>query len=437
MKNLNSILLSTFAAALGGLLFGFDSSVISGALQSIKPYFGLDEISLGFSVSSAVIGCAIGAGTAGFLSDRIGRKTMLLITAILFAVSSIGTAIPESFAVFVFFRILCGISIGAVSVLSPTYIAEIAPADIRGRLVSLNQLMIVIGILVAYFSNYLLKGQGENDWRLMLGAGALPAILFFVCLLFAPESPRWLMKKGKKAEAEKVLAKIGSSIQTEMMAIGHGVDANLVPISELFKGKMAKVFILGLVLACLQQITGINAIIYYAPVIFEKTGGDSFLQTVMVGLVNLTFTFVAIGLIDKLGRKSLMMYGSAGMGIALLLLIYAFISKQLEGYLVLISILGYIASFAASLAPIMWVVVTEIYPNKIRGTAMSVAIAAHWSCTFLVTQTFPFILEKIGGEVAFGIFSLLSFFTLFFVWKYIPETKNKSLEQIQEELGVS
>ncbi|MCU0393493.1 MAG: MFS transporter, partial [Thermoflexibacter sp.] len=222
MKNLNSILLSTFAAALGGLLFGFDSSVISGALQSIKPYFGLDEISLGFSVSSAVIGCAIGAGTAGFLSDRIGRKTMLLITAILFAVSSIGTAIPESFAVFVFFRILCGISIGAVSVLSPTYIAEIAPADIRGRLVSLNQLMIVIGILVAYFSNYLLKGQGENDWRLMLGAGALPAILFFVCLLFAPESPRWLMKKGKKAEAEKVLAKIGSSIQTEMMAIGHG-----------------------------------------------------------------------------------------------------------------------------------------------------------------------------------------------------------------------
>ncbi|MCU0390150.1 MAG: MFS transporter, partial [Thermoflexibacter sp.] len=190
-------------------------------------------------------------------------------------------------------------------------------------------------------------------------------------------------------------------------------------------------------LACLQQITGINAIIYYAPVIFEKTGGDSFLQTVMVGLVNLTFTFVAIGLIDKLGRKSLMMYGSAGMGIALLLLIYAFISKQLEGYLVLISILGYIASFAASLAPIMWVVVTEIYPNKIRGTAMSVAIAAHWSCTFLVTQTFPFILEKIGGEVAFGIFSLLSFFTLFFVWKYIPETKNKSLEQIQEELGVS
>jgi sugar porter (SP) family MFS transporter len=441
MKNITFVLFSTFAAALGGLLFGFDSSVISGALQSIKPFFELDEVGLGFSVSSAVIGCAIGAGTAGYASDLIGRKKMLLITAILFAISSIGTAIPNSFAVFVIFRVLCGISIGAVSVLSPTYIAEIAPANIRGRLVSLNQLMIVIGILVAYFSNYLIKNQigGENDWRIMLGVGALPALLFFLALLSAPESPRWLMKKGRNSAAEKILAKIGNAenAQKEIADISHGIDEAKVPVSDLFRGKMAKVFSLGLVLACLQQLVGINAVIYYAPTIFEKTGGDEFLQTVMVGLVNLTFTFVAIWLIDKVGRKLLMIYGSAGMGISLLLLIFAFITNQLEGYLVLISILGYIASFAASLAPITWVVVTEIFPNKIRGTAMSVAIAAHWSCTFLVTQTFPYILEKIGGQYAFGIFSALSFFTLFFVWKYIPETKGKSLEQIQAELGVA
>lgn len=441
MKNSSFVLLSTFAAALGGLLFGFDSSVISGALKSIQPFFGLDAVGVGFSVSSAVIGCAIGAGTAGYMSDLIGRKKMLIVTSILFAVSSIGTSIPDSFAVFVFFRILCGISIGAVSVLSPTYIAEIAPANIRGRLVSLNQLMIVIGILVAYFSNYLIKQQasGENDWRIMLGIGALPAVLFFSALLFAPESPRWLMKKGKTAEAENILTKIGGSVNAKnaVAEMSHGLDEEKVPIGELFKGKMAVVFTLGLVLACLQQLVGINAVIYYAPTIFAKTGGDEFFQTVMVGVVNLTFTFVAIWLIDKVGRKLLMIYGSAGMGISLLLLVFAFITDQLAGNMVLFSILGYIASFAASLAPITWVVVTEIFPNKIRGTAMSVAIAAHWSCTFLVTQTFPYILEKIGGQYAFGIFAAISFFTLFFVWKYIPETKGKSLEQIQKELGVA
>jgi sugar porter (SP) family MFS transporter len=438
MKNINYVLLSTFAAALGGLLFGFDSSVISGALQSIKPFFGLDEVGLGFSVSSAVAGCAIGAGTAGYLSDMIGRKKMLIITAVLFGVSSIGTAIPDSFAVFVFFRVLCGISIGAVSVLSPTYITEIAPADIRGRLVSLNQLMIVIGILVAYFSNYLIQGSGENDWRLMLGVGVLPALLFLSALVFAPESPRWLMRKGMKAEALAILEKVGGKAHAkqEMEEIQNTVNEPSLPISYLFKGNMRKVFFLGLMLACLQQVTGINAVIYYAPVIFAKTGSDPFLQTVLVGLVNLTFTFVAIWLIDKVGRKPLMLYGAAGMGVSLLLLVFAFITNQLAGYLVLISILGYIASFAASLAPIMWVVVTEIFPNKMRGTAMSVAIAAHWSCTFLVTQTFPFILEQIGGEVAFGLFSALSFFTVFFVWKYIPETKGKSLEQIENELGI-
>jgi MFS transporter, SP family, arabinose:H+ symporter len=438
MKNTSFVLLSTFAAALGGLLFGFDSSVISGALKSIQPFFQLDEVGVGFSVSSAVIGCAIGAGTAGYMSDLIGRKTMLLITAVLFAVSSIGTAIPDSFTVFVIFRVLCGISIGAVSVLSPTYIAEIAPAKIRGQLVSLNQLMIVIGILVAYFSNFLIQKNGLGDWRIMLGVGAAPAVLFFIALLFAPESPRWLMKKGRKEEAEKILAKIGSrGSAAEMAEMSHGIDDEKVPISDLFKGKMATVFTLGLVLACLQQLVGINAVIYYAPTIFAKTGGDEFFQTVMVGCVNLTFTFVAIWLIDKVGRKPLMIYGSVGMGVSLLLLVYAFVSDQLAGNMVLFSILGYIASFAASLAPITWVVVTELFPNKIRGTAMSVAIAAHWSCTFLVTQTFPYILEKIGGQYAFGIFALISFFTLFFAWKYIPETKGKTLEQIQKELGVA
>ena len=437
------LLITTFSAALGGLLFGFDSSVISGAVDAVALYFQLDDVALGFSVSSAVLGSAAGAGLAGSLSDKFGRKKMLLLTAVLFAVSSVGSSVAYSFPLFIVSRILCGLSIGAVSVLSPTYITEIAPAQIRGRLVSLNQLMIVIGILMAYFSNYLLADSGDSAWRYMLGTGAFPATLFFMAILFAPESPRWLLQRGRNAEAEKILFKIGGAAYvqeaTADLQKNHTQNAlGLGNIGELFKGKMFKVFIIGVALACLQQVTGINAIIYYAPTIFKSVGSENaFMNTVLVGVVNLAFTFVAIWLIDRLGRKPLMVYGAAGMALSLSVLVWAFFANKVEGMIVLLSILGYIASFAASLAPIMWVVVTEIFPNKIRGIAMAVCITLHWSCTFLVTQTFPWILNNIGGGVAFGIFAVLSVFTVVFVQLYVPETKGKSLEQIERELGVS
>ncbi|MCS7019379.1 MAG: sugar porter family MFS transporter [Cytophagales bacterium] len=441
----NFLLFVTFIAAFGGFLFGFDTAVIAGAIPFVKTYFQLDEIGEGWAVGCAIIGCAIGAASSGALSDRLGRKPVLIATGFFFTISAIVTAIATSFNIFIIFRIVGGLGIGAASVLCPTYISEISPAHVRGRLVSLNQLMIVIGILVVYISNYLLVGVGENNWRWMLGVETAPALIFLLALLFVPESPRWLVQRNRSQEALAVLTKINGAAfaQNAMIEIKASLandTREAVGFNNLFKGKMGYVITIGTLLACFQQITGINAIIYYAPTIFMKAGagiGSAFWQSVIIGVINLTFTFVAIWLIDHAGRKSLMLWGSAGMAVSLGILVTAFAMNQLEGYWVLFAILGYIASFAASLAPVMWVVVAEMYPNRIRGAAMSFSIFLHWSSTFLVVQTFPWLLQNAGGAVAFGIFAVLSVITFLFVQRFIPETKGKSLEEIQMQLGLS
>lgn len=443
MKKRSYVYLITLVAAIGGFLFGFDTAVISGANPFIKTYFSLSNIGLGWAVGSLVLGCMIGAASAGQLSDLFGRKRMLIITSVVFALSAFGSALATAFWFFVISRIICGTAVGAASLLSPTYIAEIAPAGARGKLVSLNQLAITIGILVVYFTNYLLVSTGDQNWRFMLGSEILPAIIFFLLLFLVPESPRWLVKNGQRDAALKTLTNLGGSDHADQQL--REIDKTLqdkrkVHLAALFRGSMRKVMILGILLAAFQQITGINAIIYFAPTIFAKTGiatSSAFLQSVIVGAVNVGFTFVALALIDRIGRKPLMLVGSAGMAVSLFVLVGAFALNRLHGFIVLISVLCYIASFAASLAPVMWVVTSEIYPNKFRGAAMSVSTAISWMCTYLVVQTFPWMLNNMGGAVAFGVFAVLSVVTFFFIMLFIPETKGKSLEEIERELGLS
>ena len=444
MKNKAYVITITFIAALGGFLFGFDTAVISGANPFIQRYFLLNELSLGWAVSSVIVGCIIGAFSAGFVSDLFGRKKVLIVTAVLFTLSAIGTALATDFSFFIIARILGGIGVGAASAMSPTYIAEISPANQRGRLVSINQLTIVIGILVVYFTNRQFASSfGEESWRWMLGSEAVPAVLFFLLLFIIPESPRWLYKNHQPEKAREVLRKLEGEehVQEELAEIEATLqgDTEKVAFGDLFKGGMAKVMLIGIVLAMLQQLVGINAIIYYAPTIFASAGAgleSALTQTVAIGAVNLTFTFVAIWLVDRTGRRPLLLAGSLGMTVSLSLLVLSFASDVLGGYGVLFSILGYIASFAATHAAVMWVLVSEIFPNKYRGSAMSVALFFHWSSTYLVTQTFPWLLANRGGAFAFGIFAVISALSFFFVWFFIPETKGKSLEQIENDMNL-
>ncbi|MEM8965156.1 MAG: sugar porter family MFS transporter [Bacteroidota bacterium] len=445
MKRQTYIYTITFIAALGGFLFGFDTAVISGANPFIQKYFNLDELALGWAVSSVIVGCIIGAFSAGFVSDLLGRKKVLIVTAVLFTLSAFGTALATDFTFFVLARILGGIGVGAASALSPTYIAEISPADRRGRLVSINQLTIVIGILVVYFTNYAFASAlGDDSWRYMLGSEAIPALMFFGLLFIIPESPRWLFKNHQEAKAREVLRKLEGEdhIAEELSEIEESLkgEQEKVAFADLFKGKMTKVTIIGIILAMLQQLVGINAIIYYAPTIFESAGAgleSALAQTVAIGGVNLLFTFVAINLVDRIGRKPLLLAGSVGMTLSLAFLSFSFLSDGGAGYGVLFSILGYIASFAATHAAVMWVMISEIFPNKYRGSAMSVALFMHWSSTYLVTQTFPWMLANKGGAFSFGIFAVIAALSFVFVWFFVPETKGKSLEQIEKELQIS
>lgn len=444
MNRRRYVITITVIAALGGFLFGFDTAVISGANPYIQEYFDLDELELGWAVSSVIVGCIIGAFSAGFVSDMIGRKKVLIITSVLFTLSAIGTALATDFNFFILARILGGIGVGGASAMSPTYIAEVAPAGQRGRLVSINQLTIVIGILVVYFTNFVFASiYGDESWRWMLGSETLPALAFFFLLFTIPESPRWLYKNHQVEKAKEVLRKLEGERAADSEL--HDIETTLqgetekVAFGDLFKGRMKTVMFVGIVLAMLQQLVGINAIIYYAPTIFASAGAgleSALAQTVAIGAVNLSFTFVAIWLVDKLGRKPLLLAGSVGMTVSLTFLVLSFLSESMGGFGVLFSILGYIASFAATHAAVMWVVVSEIFPNKFRGSAMSVALFLHWSATYLVTQTFPWLLANKGGAFSFGIFAIISLLSFFFVWFFVPETKGKSLEQIEKELSL-
>jgi SP family xylose:H+ symportor-like MFS transporter len=450
--NLYFVWLICFVAALGGLLFGYDTAVISGAIGFLRSKFGLDAVEMGWAASSALAGCIIGCAFAGILSDFFGRKKVLLLAALLFAVSAVGSALPRNFTEFVIYRMIGGFAVGTASMLSPMYIAEMAPANIRGRMVSLNQLAIVLGMLVIYFINYFIAGQGtgvwniETGWRWMFGSEAVPALFFLLLLSVVPESPRWLTKQGRTDEALAVLTKVRGpeSAKTELAEIKKTIAGSRGSVVELFRPNLRKVMLMGIALAILQQVTGINVFMYYAPEIFKNlgTGSDTaLLQTIAVGSVNMLFTIVAIWTVDKLGRKPLMLVGSAGMGICLLALGMAAFFQQATGW-VLLFVLGYIAFFALSVGPVTWVILSEIFPTHLRGRAMAVATVFLWSANWVVSQTFPMIDEsewlvsQFNHGFSFWVYGFMCVILIIFVSRVLPETKGKSLEAIEKSWQV-
>ena len=447
-SNYHYVLRLALVAAMGGLLFGYDTAVISGAIGFLRTKFELTAAWMGWAASSALVGCVIGCLFAGMLSDWIGRKKTLILAALFFIVSAVGSALPETINEFILYRIIGGIGVGAASMLSPLYIAEISPAGIRGKMVTYNQLAIVSGMLIVYFANYFIAAQGNEiwnihtGWRWMFGSETAPAVLFLLLLLFVPESPRWLVKQGRSDEALAVLMRVDGEqyAKEEIVEIEDTIKLEKGSILELLQPGMRIVLIIGIVLAVLQQVTGINVFLYYAPEIFKNlgTGSDTaLLQTIIIGAVNLTFTIVAIKTVDRLGRKPLMMVGSLGMGVCM-------ISMGLAAYLqqtaiwVLVFVLGYIAFFALSVGPVTWVILSEIFPTLIRGRAMSIATIFLWTANWVVSQTFPmldeneWLIENFNHGFSFWIYGILSFVLLIFVWRIVPETKGKSLEEIEK-----
>lgn len=437
------ILKVSVVAAIGGLLFGYDTAVIAGVIGYLKIKFSLSEAMVGWAASSAIWGCIIGAMFGGFISDKIGRKKALLITAVLFFVSAVAASFANSLTTFILARLIGGVGIGSASMLSPLYISEIAPAKSRGTLVSIYQLAIVIGINLIYFVNLKIAGYGdeawnvEYGWRYMLASGVLPAFIFFILMFFVPESPRWLTKNNRSDEALDILKKVnGEEIGKEVLQeIKNALTHETGSIAELFKPGLRIAMIVGIVLALFSQITGINAIIYYAPEIFKSVGfgaESALLQTVILGLVNTAFTFVAIWLVDKLGRKTLLLWGVAGMTISLLAIGFCYYLNITQGPWLLIFIMLYIASFACSLGPIPWVIISEIFPTKTRGIAMSFATVVLWIGVVLITQLTPLMLGNLGGAVTFWIFMFNAIILFIFTWKVIPETRQKTLEEIEQ-----
>jgi sugar porter (SP) family MFS transporter len=437
--------------ALGGFLVGFDAAVISGAVPFVRAYFGLGgsagSLKLGWAVSCLGWGAMAGNLAAGSLSDRFGRRSVLLMTAVLFLASSLTAAFSTRFAVFVAARICGGLGVGAAILTAPVYIAEIAPARSRGSLVSLNQLMIVIGISISFFSNYFLLRLGADSWRWMMGVQTVPAALYFLLLILVPESPRWLLSKGREEGARAALTAVhGPAASHRELEI---IQAHLVKKSqhfgtrELLTGRLKRVMIFGLGIAFFQQATGINAIFYYLPTIFAQSGGElstSFAQSVLVGLVNVGMTFVAIWLIDRLGRKPLLGIGLTGMTVSLLTICWAFhpAHASLGGSMplshenvVLIAIIAYVASFAISLGPVMWVLLSEIFPNEERAAAISVVGFWNSLVSASVTLLFPMELATWGPSGTFLAYGLLAAAGLLFIVILAPETKGKTLEELE------
>jgi SP family arabinose:H+ symporter-like MFS transporter len=448
---------TTLVSAMGGLLFGYDWVVIGGAKPFYEKFFDLTTPSqIGWAMSSALVGCLIGSLVSGGLSDRFGRKRLLILAGLLFTGTGIGTALAPNFTFFIGNRLLGGVAIGLASNLSPMYIAEISPAAMRGRFVSVNQLTIVIGILAAQFSNWLIaepvpagaaaadilaSWNGQVGWRWMFGAEAVPAFLFFLLMFLVPESPRWLVKKGRPGEASRVLAKVGGpgfaeEALADIRATLSKDEIGRVRFRDLLEPGLAKVLVIGVALAVYQQWCGINVIFYYAEEIFTAAGygvSDVLFNIVITGTVNLVFTLVAIRLVDRLGRKPLMLAGSAGLAVVFGLIggSYALHSR---GVHLLALVIVAMALYALSLAPVTWVLLSEIFPNRIRGAAMSVSTFSLWSACFVLTYTFPLLNKGLGPAGTFWIYAGISVLGFAFIKSRVRETKGKTLEQIEREL---
>lgn len=446
MQNNKYLYWITFVAINGGLLFGLNMAGISGAVEMIKGEFSLTDSGLGTVAALLTLGSLVGALFTGNFTGKYGRKKVMILTSLLYIISAFGCALAESATMLTVMRVLSGFAVGATSVVAPMYISEIAPAHNRGRLVSFNQFAITIGIVLAYIFDYFLMDLGDSSWRYMLAVpGIFGVVFFFLLILKFPESPRWLLAHGKKEEAVNVLTNIGGRklVEAELPEMEKALHAEQkkekMLFSDLFKGKTGKIVLIGTLLAVLQQITGINAVIMFSPEIFKAAGSaqtDSVMQAMIVGLVNFLMTIVALWMVDKKGRKTLLLWGAAGMIVSLGYLTFEFARPVQNGVGVLVALLVYISFFAASFAPVMWVIISEIYPNRIKGLAMSFSTAVSWLCTFLTVYFAPVIQGSLGLHYLFGIFGVFSIIAFIFVKIWIPETKGKSLELIERELGL-
>ena len=427
-------------AALGGFLFGFETAVISGAEKTIQELWDLSSGWQGFTVASSLIGTVIGSLIAGVPAQKYGRKKILSVIAILYLFSAIGCAVTPVWILFITFRFIGGLAVGASSVVGPMYISEIAPAHMRGRLAGSFQLMIVTGIFVAYLTNFLFIDIGEDSWRWMLGIMVIPAGLFAILLRSIPESPRWLVLNNRDDEAKAIFAKTGEHNAVALIREEHELSAKGIKES-LFNGKFNKPIFFAVVLAMFNQLSGINAILYYAPRIFEMAGfskDQAYLQPVFIGAANLLFTLIAMSVIDKFGRKTLLIIGSIGMIVFLSLTANAFKGDLSGNQNVLIYLIGYIAFFAFSQGAVIWVFISEIFPNSVRSQGGSLGSFTHWIMAAIISWTFPVIVEGSdnGGYYSFIFYAVMMVLNLIFTWRVLPETKGKSLEQIQKDLGI-
>ncbi|HMI61486.1 MAG TPA: sugar porter family MFS transporter [Puia sp.] len=443
-------------AALGGFLFGFETVVISGAEQTLEKIWHLSSWWQGFTVSSSILGTILGSLVAGFPAQRYGRKKTLQVVAVFFIVAAVGCASVSAWSLFVFFRIIGGLAVGASSVIAPMYISEIAPAKLRGRLAGSFQLNIVAGIFIAYLTNFAFSGIGPDAWRWMLGVMIIPAVLFWILLLSIPESPRWLILNHNVAAAVPILAKLGeANVEAAINTIRESVHEQMPGASNerLFQRRYIKPILYAVLLAMFNQLSGINAILYYAPRIFKMAGfdeGQAYLQPVYIGAANLLFTLIAMTLIDKFGRKKLLIVGSLGMIVFLGLTALFFKNVDVASTagaaaaaaggnsFVLLYLIGFIAFFAFSQGAVIWVFISEIFPNSVRSKGGSLGSFTHWIMAAIISWTFPVIVEgsKMGGYHSFTFYSVMMLLHLLFVWRFLPETKGRTLEEIQKELGI-
>jgi sugar porter (SP) family MFS transporter len=428
-------------AALGGFLFGFETVVISGAEETLKHLWDLGKFAHGFTVASSLLGTVLGSLVAGFPAKRFGRKKTLQFIAVLFIIAALGCAFASAWGLFICFRMIGGLAVGASSVIAPMYISEISPASMRGRLAGSFQVNIVVGIMVAYLTNYLfIRLQLPDAWRWMLGVMVVPSVIFWLLLFGIPESPRWLILNGQESAALPILQRLGeTNINAAVTAIRDSVKAHQ---ESLFQRRYAKPIVYAMLLAIFNQLSGINAILYYAPRIFEMAGfskSQSFIQPIFVGAANLLFTLLAMTVIDKFGRKTLLIIGSLGTMLFLGLTAWVFHDKIGEHNNLLIYLIGFIAFFAFSQGAVIWVFISEIFPNAVRSQGGSLGSSTHWIMAAIIAWVFPIIVDgnQKGGFYCFVFFTVMMFLQLIFIWRAMPETKGRTLEEIQKDLGIS
>ena len=447
MKLTSTLLLSTVVSALGGFLFGFDTAVISGTTDDLKAVFDLTSNGLGFTVSSAIIGTFVGAWLVGKPADQYGRKTILFVLALFYLVSALGSALAWSWVSFIVFRFLGGLAVGGASVVSPTYIAEISPAPYRGRLVAITQVNVVFGMLIAYLSNYYIASSITSEtWRWMLGAEALPAGIFLILLFFIPRSPRWLMAQKLESQARQVLASCGAeNVDQEIREIRRSLDLEHHSQEEPFFSKNYRFpILLAIAIAAFNQLSGINAVLYYAPHIFKMAGagtGSSLLQSIAVGGTLFVFTLLALPVIDRFGRKTLMLAGSIGYILSLASCAVVFYQYGTDfdhtgGTIILVSILVFIASHAFGQGTVIWVFLSEIFPNRVRARGQALGSFTHWFMAFIISWTFPVMAEISGGHI-FTFYAICMVGQLIWVLKVMPETRGITLEEIQKKFGIA